>query len=397
VVGVGISDLIDILVLGIVGWAQWRMGVAVLTWAATRPLWFRRLARVLFSAMWVLLLIGYAFNFHSVNKLVPIPSGLRGGLSGGVYLWAFVSTGAYLLHRLWRAIAERAGAKEFDSDRRKLVNAMGSAAVAAPFALAGFGGLVQRTDFHVREIDIPIPNLPRDLQGLRIIQLSDIHLGPFLDESELARVIDEARNLRPDLVAVTGDLISMGGDPLDACLRQIARLGAKAQILGCMGNHERYSDVEDYTAAQGRRLGIDFLRMRSRPIRFGDATLNVAGVDYQPFKDKSKYLRGAERLIAPGAVNVLLSHSPDVFPAAAAKNFDFTLSGHTHGGQVNIEILHHDLNIAHFFTPFVYGHYRLQRPSGAAALYVSRGIGTIGLPVRLGAPPEIAALRLVAG
>ena len=95
---------------------------------------------------------------------------------------------------------------------------------------------------------------------------------------------------------------------------------------------------------------------------------------------------------------MLLSHNPDVFPTAAAKEFDFTISGHTHGGQVNVEILHHDLNIAHFFTPFVYGHYQLQRPSGAAAsLYVSRGIGTIGLPVRLGAPPEISLLRLVAG
>lgn len=396
-VDVSISDVIDTAVLAGVGWVQWRMGSAILAWSESRPIWFRYLTRAFLFAAAALLVVGYAFNFHSVNRWAALPSGLRGALSGGVYVWAFGSTGAYILYQIWQKVTHRAGVKQFDPERRKLVNAVGGAVVAAPFALTGFG-LVQRTDFHVREVDIPIPNLPKDLRGLRILQLSDIHLGPFLEESELARVIDESRNLRPNLVVVTGDLISMGGDPLDACMRQIARLRGEAEILGCMGNHEAYSGVTRYTAEQGAKLGIDFLRMRARPMRFGDAMLNVAGVDYQAMRDKTKYIHGAERLIAPGAVNVLLSHNPDVFPTAAAKEFDFTISGHTHGGQVNVEILHHDLNIAHFFTPFVYGQYRLRRPSGAAAsLYVSRGIGTIGLPVRLGAPPEISLLRLVAG
>jgi hypothetical protein len=95
-------------------------------------------------------------------------------------------------------------------------------------------------------------------------------------------------------------------------------------------------------------------------------------------------------MAAPGALNVLLSHNPDVFPVAAQKGYDLTMAGHTHGGQVTVEILNESINPARFFTPFVYGLFQ----RGAAAAYVTRGIGTIGVPVRIGAPPEIALLRL---
>jgi predicted MPP superfamily phosphohydrolase len=262
--------------------------------------------------------------------------------------------------------------------------------VAAPFIAVAYGALVERIDFRVREIDVPVPGLPKDLEGLRIAQLSDIHLSAFLSERELARAIDAANEVRPHLAVVTGDLISTRGDPLDACLRQLARLRADAGILGCMGNHENYAHAKEYASAEGARLGVRFLRRQTQPLRFGGAILNVAGVDYQPIAERSGYLRGAEKLVVPGAVNVLLSHNPDVIPAAAARGFDLTLSGHTHGGPVTVEILDQELNPARFLTPFVYGLYR----AGKGAGYVTRGIGTIGIPARIGAPPEIAVLRL---
>jgi predicted MPP superfamily phosphohydrolase len=383
-------NLADLALFSVVIWAHWRIGSTILAASRNRPARIAVPMRALMAAVVVWLAVGFALNFPEMNLIVHIPSRLRGALSGSAYLWGFTVTGAYLIHWLWHLLLDRAGARAFNPGRRKLVSAAGSTLAAVPFAMAGFGGLVQRTDFHVREIDIAIPNLPRDLQGLRVLQLSDIHLGPFLSERDLARVIDESRNLRPHLAVMTGDLISMSGDPLDACLRQIARLQPDAGILGCMGNHEVYARVQVYTAEQGARLGIDFLRRRARALRFGEATLNVAGVDYQPQRLRGHYLDGAERMIAPGAVNVLLSHNPDVFPVAARQGFDLTIAGHTHGGQVNVEILHQNLNVARFLTPFVYGRYNLDR----ASLYVSRGIGTIGLPIRIGAPPEITLLRL---
>ena len=157
-----------------------------------------------------------------------------------------------------------------------------------------------------------------------------------------------------------------------------------------MGNHEGFARVERYTAEAGARAGIPFLRSQCRQLRFGSAVLNLAGVDHQPLGDKPKYLHGAERMVVPGAFNVLLSHNPDVFPVAARQGYNLVLAGHTHGGQVTIEILQQGVNPARFFTPFVYGLYR----AGAAAAYVTRGIGTIGVPARIGAPPEISVLRL---
>jgi predicted MPP superfamily phosphohydrolase len=262
--------------------------------------------------------------------------------------------------------------------------------VAAPFAFVGYGAVIERTNFQVREVDVPIPNLHPDLVGLRLVQLSDIHLSPFLSEQEFARAVDMANELRPHLMLVTGDLISVHGDPLDACLRQVARLRSDAGTLGCLGNHEIYAGVEDYATDQAARLGIPFLRDRTRQLRFGSAQINIAGVDYQRMNWSSHYLEGAEQLLAPGSLNILLQHNPDVFPTAARQGWDLTLAGHTHGGQVNVEILHHNLNIARFYTPYVRGLYR----SGRSAIYVTRGIGTIGMPARIGAAPEISLLRL---
>jgi uncharacterized protein len=97
-----------------------------------------------------------------------------------------------------------------------------------------------------------------------------------------------------------------------------------------------------------------------------------------------------ERLVRPGTLNILLQHNPDVFPVAARQGYNLLLAGHTHGGQVTVEILEQSINPARFFTPFVYGAYR----EANASAYVTRGIGTIGVPARIGAPPEISLLRL---
>jgi predicted MPP superfamily phosphohydrolase len=157
-----------------------------------------------------------------------------------------------------------------------------------------------------------------------------------------------------------------------------------------MGNHEVYVGVEDYVAAEAARRGGRFLRQEAARLRFGNADLNLAGVDYQQFN--SRYLAGGEDLIAPGCLNVLLSHNPDVLPVAAKQGWDLTVSGHTHGGQIGMEILHHNISPARYFTPYVRGLYRIDRAAG----YVSTGLGTVGLPVRLGAPPEVSLIRLCA-
>src|SRR5579872_3216477 len=370
------------------GAIQWWIVRAAISFTERRlPARWARVARGLLIAAGAVVVIGLILSLPNTHGF-PLNAYLAGWLRGGALLWAFTSSPAWLIYRFLGPSLRRSASA--DPTRRALLYTVAGATVAAPFALIGFGALVERTAFRVREIDIPVPDLHPDLEGLLLVQLSDIHLSPFLSEEEFARVVDAANELRPHLMVVTGDLISVRGDPLDACLHQLSRLRADAGVLGCLGNHEIYSGTQRYTAEQGARLGVPFLRSQARPLRFGKALLNVAGVDYQRMNWSPHYLAGAGRLIVPGALNILLQHNPDVFPTAAKQGWDITLAGHTHGGQVNIEILGQNLNVARFYTPYVYGLYR----SGRSSIYVTRGIGTIGMPARLGAPPEIAALRL---
>jgi uncharacterized protein len=281
---------------------------------------------------------------------------------------------------------------EMDPGRRALLRSAGMAAMASPFVTAGFGVFIQRTDIRLREVDLQVPGLPHDLDGLRIAQLSDMHVGPFLSPAQLSQAVDMANETKPHLTVVTGDLITTGGDPLDACLSQLARLRAEAGLFGCMGNHEIYANSLDYTERKGAQLGLRFLRSSSQTLRFGEARLNLGGVDYQQMR--MPYLVNAGRLLSreEGTLNLLLTHNPDVFPVAARQGWDVVLAGHTHGGQVSVEILHQHLNVARFFTPYTYGSYS----QGRSSIYVTRGIGTVGVPARIGAPPEIALIKLCA-
>ena len=262
--------------------------------------------------------------------------------------------------------------------------------MTAPVAATAFGALVERTRFRVKEVDFPVPNLHPDFEGLRVAQVSDLHVSPYLSVREAARAVDMANELNPHLTLVTGDLISEAGDPLDATIAELSRLRADLGVLGCLGNHEAYAACENYAAAGCKRVGIDMLRGEARQLRRGSGALNIAGVDFQSFRKRDRYLAGADRIVVPGMANLLMSHNPDVFPVAVRQGYDAVIAGHTHGGQVTVEILNQTLNVVRFFTPYVAGLYRLNGRS----CYVTAGIGTIGMPVRLGAPPEITLLKL---
>jgi len=378
----------DSAIILIFALVQWRITAAWLRWASRQHPRRIRAAQIAAIAFNALLVGGYALSESQLVADLKIPG--RGPMLMGAatLLYGFGATAIVVGLEVLRFARRHLGG-ETDLGRRRAINAAGAALIAAPFAVIGYGSLVQRTDLRVREFDLPMPGLPQDLDGLRVLQISDIHLSIFLSDAELARVIDAAAELRPHLAVITGDLISTFGDPLDACIRQLARVKADAGVFGCLGNHERYARAENYAADAAGRVGIDFLRSRNRQLRFGNSVLNLAGVDYQARSEKKAYLRGAERLIVPGAFNVLLSHNPDVFPVAAHQGYNLLLAGHTHGGQVTVEILDQSINPARFFTPFVYGTYRI----GAATAYVTRGIGTIGIPARIGAPPEITVMR----
>ncbi len=375
----------DMVILGTVLAVQ-AGGAGLLLWGAGAVRSVRARGAILAGSVvsGVVLILGFLLRFARVNRYFS-PWWADWG-RGLILTWAFISVlliAAILISRWWlRAQSGHSPA------RRAFLHTTQAALLCTPAIATGYGAFIQRLHLSVREQDLMFPDLPEDLNGLRLVQLTDIHLSPFLSERELARAVDMANETRAHVALVTGDLITTSLDPVDACLRQLARLRADAGVFGCLGNHEIYANVEDYVEQHGARLGQRYLRQRAECLKFGQASLNLAGVDYQ--RSNKPYLVGARRLIAPGAFNVLLSHNPDVFPVAARQGYRLTIAGHTHGGQIRVEILHQDLNVARFYTPYVDGLYRRDD----AAVFVSRGIGTIGLPVRLGAPPEVNLLRL---
>jgi uncharacterized protein len=346
-------------------------------------------------------------------------------------LWFFSALFAFLavkcvhgLERIWRFFKARnqpaaaPGGDELpvDPGRRYFFKTATAAAGAAPFLGAMYGFAAERLNYQVHRVEIPISNLPSALDGMKIAQLSDIHMSGYMPRSQVRRAIDMANDLGADLAVVTGDFITGSDDPLDECIEEIRRLSAPLGIYGCNGNHEIYAQAEDRAQELFAQFGMRLLRHENTLISFRGAKFNLIGVDYQreraPGGRRISALSGVEPLIRNDAPNILLSHNPNSFNRAAELGVELSLAGHTHGGQIQVEILDHRLSPARFITDYVAGLYMRPRFTPAktvasqkflhaatlqgphAAIYVNRGLGTVGAPVRLGVPPEISLLTL---
>ncbi len=310
-------------------------------------------------------------------------------------------------------------AENIDHSRRHFFQAAGVIAGAVPFVSASYGFVAERFHFSVREVEIPIANLPVALDGLRIAQLSDIHIGSYMPTAQVRRAVGMANELKGDLTVVTGDFITGRRDPLEDCITELSRLRAPLGVWGCNGNHEIYAQAEEKSAELFQRFGMKLLRKENAELRWQGSPFNLIGVDYQRQRDNEgahpPMLAGLEPLVRRDIPNILLSHNPNSFPKAAELGIELSLAGHTHGGQVRVEILDHRWSPAEFLTPYVAGLYQrpllapaslqypieLRIPQAASAqpqnssiIYVNRGLGTIGAPVRLGVPPEITLITL---
>ena len=281
-----------------------------------------------------------------------------------------------------------------------------------PF-LAGFYGYArERLNFQVVRVDVPIPNLPPTLNGFRIVQLSDVHAGDYMPPDEIRRAVNMANALSPHLAVVTGDIVSGAGDPLAECVAELSRFRAPLGIWGCNGNHEIYAGAEDTAEQLFAAHGMKMLRSASTQLNWNGQNINLIGIDYQrqlELTDARKPgLDGVESLVRRDMPNILLSHNPNSFYRAAELGIELTISGHTHGGQISLEIVSHNVSPARFMTQFIAGLYGapFKPASGLSGpdntkfaerkchLYVNRGLGTLGIPARLGARPEITLLTL---
>jgi predicted MPP superfamily phosphohydrolase len=239
----------------------------------------------------------------------------------------------------------------------------------------------------IREREIEVDGLPEAFDGYRIAQISDLHCGPFASGRRVERWVATTNRLEADLIAVTGDLIASGSEYVDTVARALGGLRARDGAFAAMGNHDYFGDGEAMVSAL-EGAGLTVLRNRGVELRRGAAAIWLAGVDdtWTRRHDLGRALAGRP----PGMPAVLLALDPVLFPDAAERGVDLVLSGHTHGGQVAVPLLARKLNLARLITRFTSGVYR----SGSTTLYVNRGLGTTGPPVRLAVAPEIAVLTL---
>ena len=394
--------------------------------------WGTKLLRIGIRALYVigllLIIVSLVDSLRNGHGSI-IPRGTFLNVLAG--LWFFSALFAYLavkcvhgLDRVWQFCKARnqpasaPGDEELpiDPGRRYFFKTATAAAGAAPFLGAMYGFAAERLNYQIRRVDIPISNLPAALDGMTIVQLSDIHMSGYMPRAQVRRAVDMANDLGANLAVVTGDFITGSGDPLEECIEEVRRLSAPLGIYGCNGNHEIYADAEDRAQDLFAQQGMKLLRHENALITFNGAQLNLIGVDYQreraPGGRKVSALTGIESLIRKDLRNILLSHNPNSFNRAAELGIELSLAGHTHGGQIQVEILDHRLSPARFITDYVAGLYMrplftpaktvasqkflhaaaLQGPH--SAIYVNRGLGTVGAPVRLGVPPEISLLTL---
>jgi len=264
-----------------------------------------------------------------------------------------------------------------------------SGALAASTGITAFGAWRAFTPPAVTEVPIKLRGLPKALDGFTIVQLSDIHIGAIIQERFVDQLVATANDAKPDLIAITGDLVDGSPAALGRYVARMRNLKSRFGTFFCSGNHDYYSGWEEWA----RELeGIDFEVLRNRSVVIGDpgASFDLIGVDDWGMRwapngyDLETAIKGRD----PDRASVLLAHQPNNIEVVAEKKLGLQLSGHTHGGQ---------LFPGTFIGDVIWGDRNAGlSKAGETFIYTSRGCGFVGPPMRVGAPPEVVKLVLVA-
>jgi len=290
--------------------------------------------------------------------------------------------------------------------RRKFLNQLGIAFAAVPFISLFYGITYGRFNFTVRKFELKYPNLPEKFNGFKIVQISDFHIGSFLDYND---VVKESVNIineqKADLLLFTGDFVNNVSSELDPFMSTLKSLKAKTGKFSVLGNHD-YGDYVRWNSIQEKQnnlkrlvemqrdLGFDLLLNESRRIELGDQKIELLGIEnwglppFPQYGDLNKTLKN----VNPESFKILMSHDPTHFNEQVFEktDIDLTLSGHTHGAQFGIEIP------GWRWSPVTlrYKHWGGLYNEGSQKIYVNTGIGFIGFPGRVGMPPEITVFEL---
>ena len=357
-----------------------------------------RLALAVFFISIFGIYLSFLFRATPLQHLSPL---IRYGLIYPTAIWTFSSvfSSLFLLSadligrgaKLLRSMLVRRrdpSTQAFDPSRRRFVQTGLRALAAAPVMASGYGALYESNGCRIEEVSLPLGGVRPFDPPLKVVQVSDIHSGLFMTPTQMRHCADMVQQLQPDLFVLTGDFISNSMAYLPPCIREMARVRARYGSFAVLGNHEHWYGEPEEIIAMFDDAGIPVLQNSHRILETDRGPVALAGID--DLRSGRPHLKQALEGLNPTLPTILLSHRPEIFKQAAARNIVLTLSGHYHGGQVKLSMLGFDLSLAHLQTPYPEGLYRI----GASHLYVNRGLGTTGTPVRLNAPPEITLFHL---
>lgn len=283
--------------------------------------------------------------------------------------------------------------QRFDAGRRAFLRRGMYGLTALSFGGSAYGMLVGKRNYEITEVTFPLRNLHPSLNGFSIALVSDIHSSYNMLKEEMEEYARIVNSLACDMILVTGDFVNSMTEEVYPFAEAFSVLKAPYGVYGVMGNHDFFARDPELVAKEVDACGIKLLRNDKVIVSKDGGSFYLLGVD-----DVGNPMRAAEKFtVALGSAplnipKLLMVHRPYYLRQAAEKKIDLVLSGHTHGGQV---VLANFGNVviapASLASKYVWGKYTM----GETQMYVNRGIGTVGLPIRINCPPEITRITLV--
>ncbi|MFT6360220.1 MAG: putative MPP superfamily phosphohydrolase [Saprospiraceae bacterium] len=378
--------------------------------------WNSEMARLVLSFYWLIpmmaIALGAGYLMMGLRSMNPTFVAITRGILIVVYLAKFLTSGVLLIddvRLLSMGVFENlAGAQDFSYERTKFVAGLALSIGVIPFFTLTYGMIRNRYRYKIFQETISIENLPENLQGLRIVQISDIHSGSFTAKEPIKLAIEMINAQKADLVFFTGDLVNNVANEMEHFTDIFDKIKAKYGVFSILGNHD-YGDYVQWESPQAkaqnmenlkdihRQMGWDLLLNENRLLPINGEEVAIIGVEnysenprFSKYGDLVKAYKGAEN----ADLKLLLSHDPTHWDGQVLQRFTdiaITFSGHTHGMQFGLEL-------GKFFkwSPAKYlfkqwaGLYR----KGTQYLYVNRGFGFLGYPGRVGILPEITVIDL---
>lgn len=301
----------------------------------------------------------------------------------------------YLIHRYIKT--KREGAPEVDHDRRAFLAQVATVIPASLLLTTGYGIYTAQSSFQWQAPEFKLKDWPPALAGLRVLQISDLHVGTFLNGKDLTARIHDINRRDCDIMVITGDIIDHNMAYFPECMEAMSKLKLPAYgAFVCIGNHDYYSGGAEEILQGMQRLGMTVVRDSHVTVSVRGTPLTIAGIDYPMRRginvSEDWFQIHVDAALAhrpEGVPVILLAHHPHAFDQAAARGVPLTLAGHTHGGQFAFSYPGGRVSLGNLMFKYVAGPYS----KGESYLYVNRGLGN-WFPMRVGVPPEVSLITL---